>query len=112
MINRDIENLGLEFYVLRFDLHENKLESFNIFNNVYVLETVSDIYNKKLCKENVKKRLNSAFMHEFWSRYQYEIDVTPKDKKQEPTRVDCYDQLKPNINIVADYVYNRLNSIK
>lgn len=104
-----IQSLNLEFYALMWSNTSQGPEMQNILQQYYIEKTIADLYrNKVRDKSEIKKEINSAFMHEFWSRYQYEIDVTEKGAEREGKTIDVYTQLKPSLNLITDYIYNKL----
>ena len=64
-----------------------------------------------MTKEQLAKRINSILMYWFWSKCEWEmiiIDWPYNDtiQKSRPYKVDVYDQIKPNIDIIVDLVWN------
>lgn len=104
-----VASLNLEFYALMWDSNFNEPIMVNVLQQHYVLKTINEILIDNINdKKEIREELNSAFMHEFWSRYQYEIDVSQKDDDKIIKRFDVYEQLKPNLELITDYIYNEL----
>lgn len=104
-----VASLNLEFYALMWDSNFNEPIMINVLQQHYVLKTINEILIDNINdKKEIREELNSAFMHEFWSRYQYEIDVSQKDDDKIVKRFDVYEQLKPNLDFITDYIYNEL----
>lgn len=104
-----VASLNLEFYALMWDSNFNEPIMVNVLQQHYVLKTINEILIDNINdKKEIREELNSAFMHEFWSRYQYEIDVSQKDDDKIVKRFDVYEQLKPNLDFITDYIYNEL----
>ena len=98
----------LEFYVLNVN-ENNKPEMQNIFNSIYVQNSLEKLKKKKnVTKDELKKELNSIFMFAFWSKIQFELEVKRKFNKDEPGYIDAYEQLKPNLDLITAYVYKTL----
>ena len=114
--------MQFEFYVLNYDTNRNKVEMFNVFNNILVQEWVEKAVRKYLRapKKFVSEPYNKneetlygfdAFVEEIrrtiaWQengRRQYEISVgdafeTDVNKLE---KWDTYSQAKPNMTIIA-----------
>lgn len=104
-----VASLNLEFYALMWDSNFNEPIMVNVLQQHYILKTINEIFIDNINdKKEIREELNSAFMHEFWSRYQYEIDVSQKDDDKIVKRFDVYEQLKPNLDFITDYIYNEL----
>lgn len=104
-----VASLNLEFYALMWDSNFNEPIMVNVLQQHYVLKTINEILIDNINdKKEIREELNSAFMHEFWLRYQYEIDVSQKDDDKIVKRFDVYEQLKPNLDFITDYIYNEL----
>lgn len=104
-----VASLNLEFYALMWDSNFNEPIMVNVLQQHYVLKTINEILIDNINdKKEIREELNSAFMHEFWSRYQYEIDISQKDDDKIVKRFDVYEQLKPNLDFITDYIYNEL----
>lgn len=104
-----VASLNLEFYALMWDSNFNEPIMVNVLQQHYVLKIINEILIDNINdKKEIREELNSAFMHEFWSRYQYEIDVSQKDDDKIVKRFDVYEQLKPNLDFITDYIYNEL----
>lgn len=62
-------------------------------------------------KEQLTELINCNLMYRFWSKCEWEmiiIDWPYRDtiKDSRPLKVDVYDQLKPNMDIIVDLVWN------
>ena len=113
--------IRFEYYVLNYNHNEHKVKSYNIFNNAYVQEYTEKAIRKYL--RNPKKFIYKsfdgkevlcgfdAFVRELdsiiqWQergRSEYEMSCGYKFvtdcKKLQAT--DCYEQCKPNMNVIA-----------
>ena len=114
-----------EFYVLNWDFNEKKIINFNIFQNIRLQESAEaevkkylrDSKNYSVIKSNYKddenskiygfpafcERLRQLIMWQEWSRCEYEISVGApfEDNCEKLTKLDCYQQALPNIEIIA-----------
>ena len=105
-----MKQLKFEWNVLNYNFNAQKIEFYNIFNNIYVNE-----HTNKLCADyKVKKMTFDDFVTELdhiikwqeWSRCEYEISVGSilEDNCTKFQKIDCYDQAHANIRIIAKYV--------
>lgn len=124
-----------EFYVINYEFNKKEPIMFNIFNNIKVYEdTLKEVAKYTRNPENYReeiytsyskspdiiiygfegfcKRLDSIIKWQEWGRCEYEImvgDLFEQDPRKY-TKMDCYDQAHPNIEIIAReviYQYNK-----
>lgn len=113
--------IQFEYYVLNYNHNEQKVKSYNIFNNIHVQEYTEKAIRKYL--RNPKKftyksfdgkevlygfdafvrELDGIIQWQEWSRREYEVSVgdafeTDCEKLE---KWDCYGQAKPNIEMIA-----------
>ena len=116
--------MQFEFYVLNYNTNGNKVEMFNIFNNIRVQEWTEKAVKKYLrSPKNFKyesffnkeviygfdalvKEIDSAIHNQQWSRREYEIGVCDAfesdiDKLE---KWDVYQQAKPNMAMITHEV--------
>lgn len=104
-----VQSLNLEFYALMWSSISKAPKMENILQQHYVEKIIAGLYENKVTnKEEIKKELNSAFTHEYWGRYQYEIEVAARGEQDKFETVDVYKQLSPNLDLIVDYVYSKL----
>lgn len=110
-MSRDYTEL-LHFYVLNYDHSRNKVEMFNVFNNVYVLESSIEAieeYRKDRDVEKLKDSILKAVKYEEYGRYQYEVLVGPfSDEYDKLEKWDCYKQFESNIDMFIKYLVSSL----
>lgn len=115
-----MKNVKLEFYVLKSD--NGKVQSYNLFSDELIYnETITAVksYLKKLNKfEYVLDNGNVVHGFEAFTKKLLAIMSTEEHKKEAYAiatvpwgpyntsikKIDCLDQLKPNIEMVANYV--------
>ena len=132
--------MRFEFYVLNYDFNKKKVINFNIFNNILVQERaekavkkylrnpkkfkyIIQYENKFLEREEISiygfdalvKEINSIIHWQEWGRREYEISVgdafTTDCNKLE--KWDCYQQAKPNIEIITrEVIYQYKQQLK
>ena len=115
------------FYAFYKDFNTGAVKPVNVLEYVFdeILTERGAICKKHFCiyddktykripittKEQLAKRINSILMYYFWSKCEWEmiiIDWPYNDtiQKSRPHKVDVYDQIKPNIDIIVDLVWN------
>ena len=102
----------MEWYVLLHDFNKDKIISYNIFNNSKLDKELKELKENFISKENFVSELDKILRWCFWSKSEYEIvvgDLFEKDLDKYE-KIDVYQQLKPNLNALADYIINQWNS--
>ena len=114
--------MQFEYYVLNYDFNKKKVETFNIFRNIYLNAATEKAVKKYLrSPKNYKyetfdknkkviygfdalcKEIESLIRWQEWGRSEYEIGVgyAFEDDIQKLEKWDCYQQCKPNIEIIT-----------
>ena len=106
-----MRELKFEYYALRADFNNKKVEQFNIFDNYYVynetLKAVVKYMAGAIKYDEYVKEIRSTIMHEMWSRCQYEMAMGDMfvDSMDKLHKVDVFTQVEKNIPVIAMYVY-------
>lgn len=106
-----MRELKFEYYALRADFNNKKVEQFNIFDNSYVYDcTVKAVvrYMSGAIKyDDYVKEIRNCIMHEMWARCQYEMAMGDMfvDNMDKLHKVDVFTQVEKNIPVIAMYVY-------
>ena len=101
-----IKKSNLEWYVLRYDFNEKQIVNYNVMTGIAELVCKKvrsgDIYNKETLKEFLKRE----FMHDYWSRAEYEILVSYLGSvtTENAEKVDVWRQLEMNLDRIVEYV--------
>lgn len=113
------EEVKFEYYVLNDDFNKHHIEPFNIFRNWMVNEQTAKAVKKYLRNPSkfeytswsyetiygfdaFVKELDMIIRCEEWARCEYEIIVNGMFSKDENAqKIDCYEQCKPNMAIIA-----------
>lgn len=116
--------MQFEFYVLNYNTSRNKVEMFNVFNNIHVQKWTEravrkylrapkkfkyeSFFNKEVIYgfDALVREIDSAIHNQQWSRREYEIGVCDAfesdiDKLE---KWDVYQQAKPNMVIITHEV--------
>ena len=105
-----MKKLKFEWYVINENHNTREIKPYNIFNNYIVNDMTNelciDYKRKKMSFEEFTENLRRIIMYQEWSRCEYEIVVSSlfDNEHKTDTKIDCYNQILPNIKIVAKYV--------
>ena len=94
----------LEFYVLISSFGNKNVDMYNIFNNVVIYEDTIKVLKKNPSREELKKEIDAVCMNQLWGRYEYEIEARQYASNNELIRVDAYQQVKANLDVLVDYL--------
>ena len=106
----------MKWYVVNYDFNKGVAKEYDIFSNIKFLQGLQrineeiDIVNDF---ETFKVELDSVLRYCFWSKCEYEIYVKDAfhNEPTEITKVDVYDQVKPNLEILANYIASNKDEI-
>lgn len=105
-----IDQIPLEWNVLRYNINAKQIQVFNIFHHTGFLKDVVSTVKKYGCdKEMVDVKIRSDAMYHFWSRSEYEVIVTPFSGNVDmssTSKIDIYYQLCLNWRRLIDYIYD------
>lgn len=96
--------IGLEWYVLRYDINKNDLVYFNIFNYGELVKAINKQLSENFDYDDFVDFLKSELLYIFYARSQNKIAVGDTIEPHNLEKIDVYDQLIPNIEILADYI--------
>lgn len=98
--------IGLEWYVLRYDINKQKIIYFNIFDYWKLVEEIDKQLSENFDYDDFVDFLKNELRYYFSSRSENEICVGQlfDDTGLTNVKLDIYDQLIPNIEILADYI--------
>lgn len=120
-----------KFYAFYKDFNSGELETIDVlsgfFNeNLTEKGTLSKkkftMFDKKTLKvvpittkEQLEEHLKSYFLYHYWSKCEWEyiiVDWPYRDKVEEsrPHKIDVYEQISPNMNLIVDLVWNYVES--
>lgn len=104
---------NLEWYVLEHDFNSDQIRQFNIFNSVNFDKWLNVALKKYETYEKFREDLRSALFYAFCSKAEYEIIckglVSIKDNE---FKIDVYEQVLPNLDILAKYILTEVNKKK
>lgn len=62
--------------------------------------------------EGIKEWIKDESMYQFWSRCQYEVIVTGFPQQKREYKLDIYEQIEMNIDVITKIFMEYLNTIK
>lgn len=98
----------LEWYVLRDDFNNREVKHYNALSGWE--ENIKKARKKVKTREEFKNWLKREFMYYYWSKAECEIQVAglfARDEK-EFKKIDIWYQLEPNLDIIVDYIIDKL----
>lgn len=107
MKNKEKIIKNLEYYALVWDSNKKEVTPINIFQNIRIQQDLNRICSKKLSKEEFKEEFKSALKSTYWSRVEYELNVSEvfsKDEKYQ--KIDVWTQLEPNFDNLVDCLWS------
>ena len=115
-----------QFFAMEKDFNTGKVESYDVLGVIFdsILTAKGTIKNKNFyildsklnqipvrTKEQLQKCIEDKFRYHNWSKCEWEfiaIDWPYRDtiEKSRPVKIDVFAQLKPNIPVITDLVWN------
>ena len=96
----------MEWYVLNYDFNSKNAELYNIFNSSKFSDGLKEINESNYDFDEFVEELDKLCRYCFWSKSEYEIYVTDAFHPEDQSKIDVYDQLKPNMKVLAEYIIN------
>lgn len=99
----------MEWYVYYYDSVDKSIKPYNVLGSSAMYEFIKKNRKKyKNSKEDFAKELRAQLMHQYWSRYEWEIIVSPwgSGDDREAVLIDVYDQIRINWVAFIDYCWN------
>lgn len=100
-----------EFYVLNYDFNGKKIEAFNIFCNVKLLDGIDRLLEEYISFDDFCEKLDSLLRYCFWSKREYEISVADafEEDLSKYEKIDVYRQVAPNLKLIANLIIDYHN---
>lgn len=100
-----------EFYVLNYDFNGKKIEAFNIFCNVKLLDGIDKLLEEYISFDDFCEKLDSLLRYCFWSKREYEISVADafEEDLSKYEKIDVYRQVAPNLKLIANLIIDYHN---
>lgn len=77
MIDGHIDGVNFAWNVYKYDMNNNTIKTFNIFNHRSFHESVTKLLKDCITKEEFAEELKKELMYYFWSKCEYETVITP-----------------------------------
>ena len=110
-----IKPLPVVWNVYYYNLNKRKIEIHNVFNHWRFIENSAKHIKKfKEDKEGLKEQIHKELMYYYWSKYEWEIIVTPytsRPKKEEEIKIDVYEQVMLNWDQFFEYFWEHKKEI-
>lgn len=103
----------MEYYVLYHEFNKDIIKPFNIFDSYKFNDGIQRLLKNFTTFDKFKEELDNLAKWCFWSKSEYEIIckgwVSKEDREY---KIDIYDQIKPNLDILAKYIIDCYNNRK
>lgn len=98
-----------EFNVLIWDFNKQKPEPYNVIP--YFQREWNNEKNKSRFKsfEDIRQFIDSKAKYQFWARCEYEIIVESWPITKGQVKLDVYDQIKMNLDLVTTVFINSIS---
>lgn len=97
----------LEWNVFYVDDSTDEVGIFNVFHHSRFHNDVEKILKNCKEREEFEKELRSSLMYYFWSKFEWEVLISPlSERKDKGEKVDVFWQINNNWSAFADYVWN------
>lgn len=105
--------MKLEYYVLNHEFNKDTIEYYNIFNNTKINDNLKSLLENFITLDDFKEQLDKLFRWAFYSKAEYEIMISGLvSKNDNEFKFSVYEQLKPNLDIIARYIIEQWNNRK
>ena len=99
-----------EFNVIWFNHTLNKFEKYNIIPSLINRYNEQKELNKNSSFEEIKKFILSESLYRWWSKSEYEIILANWPTQKYEQKIDIYQQIKMNIDIITEIFIDILNN--
>lgn len=114
------------FYVMMKDFNTGKIEYYDVMPSLYgsifnqngtLSKSKFYVYGKDYkmkpitTKSELKIFVDSHFRYCYWAKCEWEFivrDWPSRKEKERDVKVDVYEQLKPNIDLIVDMLWNQI----
>lgn len=110
-----IKNVKLEFYILQHEFNGDKMYMHNILAGMEdeiakkIRKGAKDNWKPVTDRETFKEWLKGEFMYHYWSKSEREFQaggLFSKEDKME--KIDGWYQIQPNLDLITDYIINKM----
>ena len=105
------------FNVILYNWNNNSIEQYNVltyFRNVWESKKYNFDKKEVTNKETLKEWIKRVAKYMYWSRCEYEFLIAPwpyniETLTNDMVKIDVYEQIMNNINIITDILYEEFN---
>lgn len=102
-----LESIDLKFYITKWDKRLNKPILVNILQRYEIKKAIAFIYSNRITdRYDIKNIIEQVIEKEFETNEDYIIKVSKENS--EAVEFKAYDQIKPNIDAIVNYLYTRI----
>ena len=101
----------MTWHVIYHDSNRREITTVNIFKHYGFRRDVINAANKCSDFTSFSKEVGAALQDHFWSKCEWEIQITPWVGRADPVKIDVYDQVMLNWEAFIDYVWNNRTSL-
>lgn len=100
------------FNVINYDCNAKKFKWYDVMP--YLIERYKERKKKDRPKgfEEIKKFIRDESMYQFWSRCEYEILLVDWPCQKQSDKIDIFDQIMMNIDVVTNVFIENIQKIK
>lgn len=103
---------NLKWNVLRYDFNSKSIVNFNIFNQEFIKELNTAVRLKEVINIlELNEYIDKWARYNYWFRAEHEIYVSGIHEES-AEKIDVYRQINMNLDIITDYVNNKLKIFK
>ncbi len=100
--------MPLEWFVYVFDTNSRHIYHMNIFEHSRFNKAIKEILRDQTRiydKATFASAIRSELMYYFWSRVEYEVEISDVLFDKNKTKIDVYDQVMMNLDRFIDYLW-------
>ena len=105
------KNTTFKYYAMNYDVNRRGIKYINVLNREEIKEIERDVKKGKITTRGAfKESLRLNLKHRYWARRECEMsigDLYEKDLNKYE-KIDVYDQIEPNLDLITDYVINKM----
>lgn len=111
------------FYTLAWDVNRNEVENYDVMpylvsaweedkvrKHKIWFKSLDDDTKEPATVEEWKKAILAASRYEFWARCEYEITVSGWPVEKRRVKLDVFDQINANIDVIAELFMRYVSS--
>lgn len=93
-----------KFNVLNFDINRNRFVEYDVLP--YLRRCYDESGQKPITKDEWKQFVKREAQYRYWSRCEYEIILVDWPCKKTEKKIDVYQQIMMNLDIIVDILYS------